>query len=236
MTIKIFGSVLSGRTARVLAVLFEKDVTDFELVPVSFDTSPEEIPEFLKTQPFGQTPVLVDGPLILFESRAIARYIAEKFEGQGTALYGTSLTEKALVEQWLEYECHKFNPPIAVISRENLLKVARGGCPDKAIVEANIVKLGKVLDVYNEHLAKSKYLAGDFFSLADACHLPYIEHLIDRSKRGDVIDSRPHVKAWWADISSRPAWKKVSHMIHEEMHARWASQDAQKSLEKLEVK
>lgn len=50
MTIKVYGGVLSGRTARVLAVLFEKDVTDFELVPVSIDTSPEEVPEFLKTQ------------------------------------------------------------------------------------------------------------------------------------------------------------------------------------------
>lgn len=167
------------------------------------------------------------------ESRAIARYIAEKFEGQGTALYGTTPTEKALVEQWLEHEGHKFNPPIAVISRENLLKVAQGRCPDKALVEANIVKLGKVLDVYDGHLANSKYLAGDFFSLADACHLPYVEHLINRSKRGEVIDSRPHVKAWWEDISSRPAWKKVSALVQEELDATCTSQNAQNQLKQI---
>ncbi|CAM6101523.1 unnamed protein product [Calypogeia fissa] len=143
-------------------------------------------------QAFGQTPVLVDGPLILFSTtplpylQAVLILISVAFN-----FYQFHLQAR----WWLEYEGHEFNPPIAVISRENLLKVAKGGCPDKAIVEANIV--GKVLDVYNEHLAKSKDLAGDFFILADACHLPYIEHLIDRSKRREVIDSRPHVKAWW---------------------------------------
>lgn len=105
--------------------------------------------------------------------------------------------------------------------------MAKGGQPDDAIVEANIVKLGRVLDVYEGHLAKSKYLAGDFFSLADACHLPYIEHLIGRSKWGEVIDARPHVKAWWEDISARPAWKKVMGFIHEEFLARCAKGKAE---------
>lgn len=54
--IKIYGTALSGRTARVLAVLFEKDVTDFELVPIGLDTSPEDLPEFLKSQVCPSTP------------------------------------------------------------------------------------------------------------------------------------------------------------------------------------
>jgi glutathione S-transferase len=39
------------------------------------------------------------------------RYLAEKFEGQGTALLGKTPKERALVNQWWEVESQDFNPP-----------------------------------------------------------------------------------------------------------------------------
>ena len=72
-----------------------------------------------------------------------------------------------------------------------------------------MAKLEKVLDVYEEHLSKNKYLAGDFFSMADLSHLPLTDYLVNVAKRGKGVTSRKHVNAWWEDISSRPAWKKV---------------------------
>jgi len=76
-----------------------------------------------------------------------------------------------------------------------------------------VEKVGKVLDVYEERLSKSKYLAGDFFSLADLQHLPYTHYLVNTCGKGDLISSRKHVKALWEDISSRPAWKKVAEKM-----------------------
>lgn len=209
MTIKVYGLYGSTCTGRVLTTLFEKDVTDYELIKVDLSTGDHKKPEFLKLQPFGVIPVLEDGPLTLFESRAISRFICHKYEGKGTPLYGSSPKDKALVEQWLEVESQNYNPPCSAIVVEKVFKPFRGGQADEAIVQANLEKLNKVLDIYEAHLSKSKYLAGDFFSLADLSHIPYTHYLVNVAKLGEVIESRPHVKAWWEDITSRPSWKKV---------------------------
>jgi len=209
MTIKVYGIPGSTCTGRVLATLYEKDVTDFEIVKVNLQTGDHKKPEYLALQPFGVIPVLQDGDLTLFESRAIARFIAHKYEGQGTPLYGSTPKDKALVEQWLEVEGQNYNPAISAIVGEKVFKVMRGGQTDEAVVATNTEKLKKVLAIYDAHLAKSKYLAGDFYSLADLSHLTYTHYLITLAKLGDIIFAYPHVKAWWEDISSRPAWKKV---------------------------
>ncbi|CAI0461163.1 unnamed protein product [Linum tenue] len=80
---------------------------------------------------------------------------------------------------------------------------------DELLIRESEEKLGKVLDVYEERLSKSKYLAGDFFSLADLSHLPFTQYLVGPIGKEYMIRSRKHVSAWWDDISSRPSWKKV---------------------------
>ncbi|KAH7433032.1 hypothetical protein KP509_07G051200 [Ceratopteris richardii] len=145
----------------------------------------------------------------IFKSRAIARYIANKYETQGTPLYGKSLKDKAKVEQWLEVESENYNPPISTVVAQLVFVPMRGGTPNMDIVNENLAKLEKVLDIYKEHLSKSEYLAGDFFSLADLSHLPYTHYFINIAKKGDVITSRKHVNECWHKTSSRHSWVKV---------------------------
>lgn len=138
------------------------------------------------------------------------RYIADKYKSQGTQnLYGNSIEERGLVDQWLDAEATSFNPPIYDLVVEALFGPKFGNVPDPDLVKQNEEKLEKVLDIYEERLSKSKYLAGDFFSIADLSHLPFTQYLISGLKKKEMISSRPHVNAWWEDISSRPSWKKV---------------------------
>ncbi|KAJ1692129.1 hypothetical protein LUZ63_008827 [Rhynchospora breviuscula] len=87
-----------------------------------------------------------------------------------------------------------------------------GMTTDMSNVEKKAEKLSAVLDVYEAHLAKNKYIAGDAFTLADLNHMPDI-YLLLKSAKADLITSRPHVKAWWDDISARPSWKKTAASI-----------------------
>ncbi|KAJ7946244.1 Glutathione S-transferase [Quillaja saponaria] len=51
-------------------------------------------------------------PSPLFESRAICRYVCEKYADKGNGgLYGTNPLVKASIDRWLEAEGQSFNPP-----------------------------------------------------------------------------------------------------------------------------
>lgn len=146
----------------------------------------------------------------LTESRAIASYVAEKYKDSGSDLIRhNNLKEAALVKVWSEVEAQTFHPVISTIVHQHLILPLFGQQPDQAVIDANLEKLKNILNVYDARLKSSKYLAGDFFSIADLNHFPYLFYFM-RSPWTSVVNDRPHVKAWWEDISSRPSFKKVA--------------------------
>lgn len=144
------------------------------------------------------------------ESRAITAYIADKHKEKGTDLTRhADAKEAAIVKLWSEVESHHFNPAISAVIHQLIVVPLQGESPNAAIVEENLEKLGKVLDVYEERLGKTKYLAGDSYTLADLHHVPYTYYFMKTSHAG-LVNDRPNVKAWWEDLCSRPAFLKVS--------------------------
>lgn len=118
----------------------------------------------------------------------------------------------AVFQLWKEVEAHQFDPPSTKLVFELRYKPHFGMTTDAAVVEEYEDKLAKVLDVYEARLAESKYLACDHFTLADLHHLPTVQYLLGSSAK-KLFDSRPHVSAWVADITARPAWSKVMGML-----------------------
>uniref|UniRef100_A0A2P2JF79 glutathione transferase n=2 Tax=Rhizophora mucronata TaxID=61149 RepID=A0A2P2JF79_RHIMU len=209
MALKLYGTSVSASTSRAMTCLYEKGV-EFEFVSVNLFAGEHKQPPFLAKNPFGQIPVLEDGDLTLFESRAITAYVAEKFKETGYDLMRhNNVEEAALVKVWVEVEGQRYNPAIAPIVYQFFVAPLQGKSPVQTIIDENSEKLAKVLDIYEAKLSTSKYLAGDFYSLADLHHLPYTFYLME-TPVASVINERPHVKAWWEDISSRPAFQKVA--------------------------
>lgn len=139
--------------------------------------------------------------------------MAEKFKENGVDLIRhNNLNEAALVKVWTEVESQSFHPAISPIVFQHIIVPMRGQTPDQAVIDANLEKLAKVLDVYEARLSSTKYLAGDFYSLADLHHLPYTYYFM-KTPGASLVNERPHVKAWWEEISSRPAFKKVAEAM-----------------------
>lgn len=203
--LKLYGLPMSPNVVRVATVLNEKGL-EFQVVPVDVTTGAHKQPEFLALNPFGQIPALEDGDEVLYESRAINRYIATKYKSEGADLLPT--VPSAKLEVWLEVESHHFYPNASPLVYNLLVKPLLGGAPDPVVVDKHAHQLAKVLDIYEDHLAKNKYLAGDEFTLADANHMSYLLYLSKTPKAG-LVAERPHVKAWWEDIAARPAFKKT---------------------------
>ncbi|XP_057974315.1 glutathione S-transferase-like [Malania oleifera] len=210
--VKVYGPPMSTAASRVLACLLEKDV-EFQLININMSKGEHKSRDFLKLQPFGQVPAFQDDSISLFESRAICRYVSEKYANKGNkGLYGTNPLEKASIEQWLEAEGQSFNPPSSVLVFQLAFAPRMKLKQDPAAIEQNAAKLAKVLDVYDRRLRESRFLAGDEFSLADLSHLPNAQFLVNATDKGELFTSRKNVGRWWGEISSRESWKKVVDM------------------------
>ncbi|XP_028751975.1 glutathione S-transferase F9-like [Neltuma alba] len=168
---------------RVVMCLMEKQI-DIEAVILDIFKGEHKDLDFVKLQPFDLLPAVQDGDYTLYESRAIMRYYAEKYKSQGTELLGKTIEERGLVEPWLEVEAQNFNPPAYNMILHVLFAPLLGVKSEAKVIEESEEKLGKVLDIYEERLSKRKYLAGDFFSLADLSHLPYGHFVANQMGKG----------------------------------------------------
>ncbi|XP_037468410.1 probable glutathione S-transferase GSTF1 [Triticum dicoccoides] len=208
--VKVFGPARSTCVARVLVCL-EEVGAEYELVHVHLPAGDHKGPAHLARTPFGQVPAFQDGDLILFESRAISRYVLRK--GASDLPRQRSLAEAAAVDAWLDAEAHNFDRAMSAITFQCfVVPMFMGGMTDQRVVEENLEKLKVALGVYEERLTRFKYLAGDFISLADISHCPMAHYLL-ASPCASVLDAYLRVKAWVDGMMDRPSVKKVMELM-----------------------
>eukprot|EP01018_Ginkgo_biloba_P038183 Gb_08439 [translate_table: standard] len=160
-------------------------------------------PQFLKMNPIGKVPVLEtpDGPI--FESNAIARYVA-RLKGDNT-LIGSSLIDYAHVEQWIDFSSSEID--INII-RWYFPRVGYGVYLPLA-EEATIAGLKRGLGALNMHLATNTYLVGHSVTLADivmTCNL-YLGFI--RCMTKEFTKEFPHVERYFWTLVNQPNFKKI---------------------------
>ncbi|TFK65105.1 glutathione S-transferase-like protein [Pluteus cervinus] len=208
MVLKIYGSSYSTCAQRVALICHEKKIP-FELFIVDMKTGEHKSATYLEKQPFGQIPYIDDDGFILFESRAICRYLCAKYPDQGTSLVPKDPKALALVEQGVSIESSNFDFHVSSIVAERYFKPMRGLTTNEEFVSDRLAILKTRLAGYEAILGKQKYIAGDELTLADLFHIPYGELLPKAGSDILVNESFPNVSRWWKDITSRPTWKKV---------------------------
>jgi glutathione S-transferase len=200
---KVFGHPMSTCTRKVLTVLAEKGhKADFVLVDLTKGEHKQG--DHLARQPFGQVPTLDDDGFSLYESRAICRYLDETLPGP--KLHGADAKSRAVIEQWVSVETSNFTPHAMKIIMQLFFAPMMGKEPDQATVASGREGLDRVLPVMERQLAKTPYIAGKEFTVADIGFLPYIDYLF-AAKAADQIEAQPSVLAWWKRISDRASWK-----------------------------
>ncbi|KAJ6548662.1 thioredoxin-like protein [Mycena capillaripes] len=196
--LKLYGGKIAACTRRVATVLHELQVP-FELIEVDMMGGEHKSPAFMKNQPFGQIPYIDDNGFILYETRAICRYIAAKYPASG--LIPTEPKANALFEQAAAVEITNFDPSASIVAIE--MKFL-GMAPDQALVEKQLEILDKKLDAYDVILAKQRYVAGDKLTVADFFHLPYAP-LVGHTG-SDIMTRKSNVARWYKELVSRPSW------------------------------
>ncbi|KAF7291147.1 Glutathione S-transferase [Mycena indigotica] len=208
MVLKFFSSGrVSGGTGLVALVLAEKRIP-FQHIHVDLSRQGQKSPEHLARQPFGQVPVIDDDGFVLYESRAICRYLAEKYPEHGPNLLpGPTIRERALFEQAASVEFADFHIFVVRLAGETVGKALRGLPIDPIALSPLLAQLGAKLDVYERILSRQAYIAGNELSLVDLFHLNTMPIIIDTSGL-DIMSNpaRPNVARWWESLTTRPAW------------------------------
>lgn len=203
---KLYGHPWSINTRKTLMTFAEKG-HDAELVLVMVPKGEHKRPDHVARHPFGKVPVLADGDFILYESRAINRYLDRRLDGP--ALVPESAQGGARVDQWINVADSYFVPHAHPLIVEALFRRYLGGEQNAAVMHAARDAMQPALDVADAWLASNAYFAGQAFSLADLHWMPYFEYLFQVGE-GEHIGARKHLHAWWNRVSERATWQKVA--------------------------
>ncbi len=196
MALTIYGSPMS-RAFRVLWMARELGL-QYESIPLDPRAGDTRKPDYLKINPNGHVPAIVDGDYVLWESLAINLYLAKK---HGGPLAPSNLAEEGKALAWSMWALAELEDNIVTLVQSVLMPPERK--PDAARVEGAKEKLNAPLRVLDATLAQSQYLLGSRFTVADLNVAGVVAGLgIARFDLG----AWPNAKAWLAMCTGREAF------------------------------
>lgn len=190
---KLYDSEVSGNAYKVRLMLSLLDLPH-ELVPIDLRAGENRNEEFLRLNPRGQIPVLLDDQRIIWDSQAILVYLARRYGGE--RWLPLEPAEIAAVMQWL-----------AVAENELLFGLARAravkrfGRPWDFEACQEYGRAG--LRVLAAHLADRDWLACGRVTIADIACYPYVA----LAPEGEIaLDDYPRVMAWVGRVQALPGY------------------------------
>lgn len=158
-------------------------------------------PSFLAVNPNGHIPSMQDGALVMHESLAINLYLAKKFGGP---IAPATLAEEGEVIMWTLWAATEAEPHAIQILYHRVMKQGDERKPELA--DAGVVALRTPFQVLDAALAKTGYLVGGRFTVADINVAEVIRYA---QAAPELFATAPRVKAWLDACHARPAFKAM---------------------------
>ena len=183
--------------------MLEEISLNYKITKVNILKDEQFKPEFKKISPFSKIPVIIDheNNETIFESGAILIYLGEK----SGKFY--SQKDRLKINQWLmaqmayvgpmlgqHHQFHHYNPGKSEFGEDRYFKICR-----------------RIYSELDERLAKSKFLAGNGYSIADIATFPWLA----RHEWHDIgLKKHKHLTRWYLDIAERENVKKGYDIFH----------------------
>ena len=170
---------------------------EYKVINIDLNKGDQFKPEFKKLSPLSKIPVIIDqdNNKNIFESGAILMYLAE----QSGKFYDTK--DRLEINQWLmaqmgyvgpmlgqHHQFHHYNPGKSQFGEERYFKISK-----------------RIYEELEERLSKSRFLAGENYTIADIGTFPWIA----RHEWHDIgLKNYKNLTKWYVEISEREAVKK----------------------------
>lgn len=153
-------------------------------------------PEYLKLNPNRMIPTIEDGAVVLWESNAILRYLADT---HAPALRSDDPAERAQGDKWMDWQFH-----FADAQRDAFLGCVRQGKDgtDPAVAQSATAAAAMMV-LLDAELAARPWLSGARFGIADIPMGVYAHTYFSLPvERPDL----PHLARWYALLKDRPGY------------------------------
>lgn len=179
-----------------VSILLEELGLPYTVHALSFDKREQKAPAFLKINPNGRIPAIVDrdnGDFPVFESGAILLYLAER-SGQ---LLPADPKGRSIVMQWLMFQMGGVGP------MQGQANVFFRYFPEKlqGAIDRYQHETRRLYEVLDTRLQQVEYLAGDY-SIADIATFPWVR---GHEWSGVSVQGLPALQRWMAALEARPA-------------------------------
>ncbi|NRD47272.1 glutathione S-transferase family protein [Corallococcus exiguus] len=202
---KLYFHPLSGNSRRVLLVAAHLDIP-LERIVVDLTTGKQRESSYLGVNPNGRVPVLDDGGFVLWESRAIMVYLAEKTPGQ--TLLPTDAQGRADVNRWLFWCSAHMAPANTVLVQENFVKQRTGrGPPDPTEVARGEALFAQTAPVLDSHLAGRTWVTQERLTLAD---LSLAASFALAGPARLPLEGYANLRAWLGRVQELEAWQRTA--------------------------
>ena len=188
----------STPNGRKISIMLEETKIKYKITPINLNKDEQLKPEFLKINPYGKIPAIIDHEknLVLIESGAILIYLAKKSN--------QFLSEKNEIKifEWLMFQISNVGPTLGQLHHFSHFNPGKSLYSEERFYKGAL----KVYAALNNQLKKNKYIAGEEYSIADISLFPWIArhdwHMPDRI---DLRNSYEFLVNWYERVGSRSA-------------------------------
>ena len=158
--------------------------------------------EFFALNPNRKVPVIIDDGMVLWESNAIVRYLAAKFDMGGLCPIDPKV--RADADRWMDWQLSALGPSFTDMFHGLIRHKPEERDWDK--INASRDKTEQHLKMLDANLAEKKWVTGDNFSMGD---IPvgiygYRWHAFENVERQEL----PNLKRWYEQLTERPAFQE----------------------------
>jgi len=196
--LRVLGRATSGNVQKVLFFLEETGT------PYSREDYGRQLNntggDYLKLNPNGKVPTLVDGGTVVWESHTIVRYLSNKL-GK-TDLYPADFARRTDVERWMDWLLASLNYQYVQIFKDSKKDAAERA----STFGADAKELAAQLALLDGAMAKP-YIAGDKLSLADIVLGPIVHRCLDFPID---LPALGNLRAWRDKLKAMPSFQKAT--------------------------
>lgn len=185
-------------------IFLEEAGVPYDLTFIDFAKREQKAPDYLKLNPNGRIPTIVDrsnDDFAVFESGAILWYLAEKYE----QFLPDDVKGRSETLQWLMFQMGGIGPMMGQAMYFQRI-AAPNGHDIPFATKRYVDESRRLLEVLNTRLEDREWLAADQYTIADMAIYPWARAYVWAKVSVEGLD---HLQAWFDRIDARPAVKKA---------------------------